>query len=125
LLQPQIMLPDHPIMEPRMEKWTSFSPRLGGGHARYFHFDEGFFSWWKKKIPMIEDFPYSSVDFRGSNDLVLPEGARWDVSGTHDLMLNFFLFYIYIYFLVYKGFLIKIYLLTQIRDRYDQMDYRY
>jgi hypothetical protein len=28
---------------------------------------------------VIEDFPYVGVDFRGSVDLVLPEGTQWDV----------------------------------------------
>jgi hypothetical protein len=42
------------------------------------------------------------VDFRGSVDLVLPEGIEWDVSGTKLNLVMYFLFYILYYFYVYK-----------------------
>jgi hypothetical protein len=58
----------------------SFLARLGVGHL-VFSFDVDFFDWWKKQLPMIEDFPYAGMDFWGSTDLVLPQGAQWDASG--------------------------------------------
>jgi hypothetical protein len=44
-----------------------------------------------------QGFPICWVDFRGSVDLVLPEGIHWDASGTkdHNLVTIFFLFFIF------------------------------
>jgi len=39
-----------------------------------FKFMADFFAWWRRKLIVIEDFPYAGVDFWGSVDLVLPEG---------------------------------------------------
>jgi hypothetical protein len=80
-MQPQVSLIEHHVSEPRMERWTSLSPRLGN-EPSYFTFTAGFFTWWKRQIVMVEDYPYVGVDFRGSVDLVLPEGAQWDASGN-------------------------------------------
>ena len=44
-------------------------------------FDAIFFEWWDSQIPMIEDYPYVGMDFRGDEDLVLPVGAHWDQLG--------------------------------------------
>ena len=45
---------------------------------------------------VIEDFSYVGVEFRGSTNLVLPEGIQWDALGTkdHNLVTIFFFFYI-------------------------------
>jgi hypothetical protein len=51
-----------------------------GGGPQIFSFDADFFTWWRDQIPMIEDFPYVRIDFRGDTDLVLLEGAQWDVT---------------------------------------------
>lgn len=48
--------------------------RLGGG-PQLLSFDVGFFEWRESQIPMIEDFPYVGVDFRGDEDLILLVGA--------------------------------------------------
>jgi hypothetical protein len=39
-----------------------------------FRFTTDFFAWWRRKLVVIEDFLYAGVDFKGSADLVLPEG---------------------------------------------------
>jgi hypothetical protein len=57
-----------------------FVPEIGDRLRVQVHAD--FFAWWRRKLIVIEDFPYARVDFRGSVDLVLPEGIDWDVSGT-------------------------------------------
>jgi len=36
---------------------------------------------------MIEDYPYAGMDFQGDLDLVLPEGAHWDISGIFFMFL--------------------------------------
>jgi hypothetical protein len=63
----------HPVAEPRMERWTSLSPRLVN-EPLTFRFTADFFRWWMRWLVVIEDFPYVGVDFRGSVDLVLPKG---------------------------------------------------
>jgi len=79
-MQPQVALIENLLSEPRMEWWTSLSPQLGN-EPLSFTFTDGFFIWWKRKMVMVEEYPYVRVDFRGSADLVLPEGAQWDASG--------------------------------------------
>ena len=78
-MQPQIMLAVRPVDEPRMERWTSLSMRLVSESE--FHFTGDFFAWLRRQYLWIEDFPYANVDFRGSMDLILPEGEEWDESG--------------------------------------------
>jgi hypothetical protein len=78
-MQPQIALAVRPVGEPRMERWTSLSPRLGPDSE--FRFTGDFFAWLRCQLIVIEDFPYAGVDFWGSMDLVLPEGEDWDASG--------------------------------------------
>jgi hypothetical protein len=78
-MQPQIALAVRPVDEPRMERWTSLSPRLVSESE--FHFTGDFFAWLRRQYLWIEDFPYAEVDFRGSMDLIFPAGEDWDVSG--------------------------------------------
>jgi hypothetical protein len=78
-MQPQIALAVRPVGEPHMEHWTSLSPRLGTESE--FRFTGDFFAWLRCQLIVIEDFPYTGVDFRGSMDLVLPDGMDWDASG--------------------------------------------
>jgi hypothetical protein len=73
-MQPQIALPVRPAREPRMERWTNLSPRLGPDSE--FKFTNDFFTWLRRQLIVIEDFPYAVVYFRGSMDLVLPEDER-------------------------------------------------
>jgi hypothetical protein len=47
---------------------------------------------------VIEDFPYVGVDFRGSADLVLPEGIQWDASSMKDHnLVTIFFFFLYVF----------------------------
>jgi hypothetical protein len=78
-MQPQIALAVRPVGEPRMERWTSLSPRLGPDSK--FKFTSDFFTWLRCQLIVIEDFPYTGVDFQGNMELVLPEGEDWDASG--------------------------------------------
>jgi hypothetical protein len=85
-MQPQITLVVRPVGEPRMERWTSLSPRLGTDSE--FKFTGDFFAWLRRQLIVIEDFPYAGVDFRGSMDLVLPDGIDWDASGMKPKTLS-------------------------------------
>jgi hypothetical protein len=97
-MQPQISLAVRPVGEPRMECWTSLSPRLGTDSE--FIFTDEFFAWLRRQLIVIEDFPYVEVDFRGIMDLVLLDGMDWDSSGEKrkESCQVFFDFKFYIYF---------------------------
>ena len=96
-MQPQIALAIQPVDEPRMERWTSLSPRLFSESE--FHFTGDFFAWLRWQYLWIEDFPYADVDFCGSMDLIFSEGEDWDESGKRlSHTLSSFLFLMYMYF---------------------------
>jgi hypothetical protein len=77
-----------------MERWTRLSPRFGNEPSS-FGFTNNVFTWWRRKLVVIEDFQYARVDFRGSAYLVLPECKQWEVSGTKDHnLVTIFLFFI-------------------------------
>jgi hypothetical protein len=85
-----------------MERCTSLSSRLGNEPST-FRFTTDFFTWWRRQLVVIEDFPYAGVYFRGSANLVLPEGIEWDVLGTKlNLVMYFYSFIFYIVFYVYN-----------------------
>ena len=56
-------------------------------------YDDDFYSWWERKVPALEQFPYAGLDFQGDPDLVLPPGGAWGEMG------KYFLFFIIIKFL--------------------------
>jgi hypothetical protein len=103
-MQPQIALAVRPVDEPRMERWTSLSPRLVSESE--FRFTGDFFAWLRRQFLWIEDFPYADVDFRRSMDLILPEGEDWDESGKRLSRIlspvSFYVFWCIIFFLVCK-----------------------
>lgn len=74
LMRPQVPYPKP--TKPRMKRWTDLSARLGGG-PHVFAFGVGFFHWWADQIIMVDNYPYAGMDFRGDNDLALPEGEMW------------------------------------------------
>jgi hypothetical protein len=77
-----------------MEWWRSLSPRFGN-ESPTFQFTADFSTWWRMHLVVIEDFSYVGVEFRGSGDLVLPEGTQCDASGMKDHnLLTIVLFFI-------------------------------
>jgi hypothetical protein len=56
-MQPQIALVVRPVGEPRMERWTSLSPRLV--EKSEFRFTGDFFSWMRRQYLWIEEFPWT------------------------------------------------------------------
>ena len=44
-------------------------------------FSTAFFSWLDRQHIVIEEHPYSGMDFRGDPDLILPVGAQWGAIG--------------------------------------------
>jgi hypothetical protein len=114
-MQQHVAFITRPAIEPRMEWWTTISPRLGN-EPLAFRFSANFFAWWRRQLVVIEDFPYVGVDFRGSANLVLPKGIHRDASGTkyHNLVTIFYLFF-YIFLVVRRG--IEVILLSSCKDR--------
>ena len=56
-------------------------------------YDDDFYVWWGQQLPALEQFPYTSLEFRGDNDLVLPPGGMWgELSIFHFMFLNFYKF---------------------------------
>jgi hypothetical protein len=74
------------VDEPRMEHWTSLSPRLGTNSE--FKFIGDFFAWLRCQLIVIEDFLYAGVYFWGSMELVLLDGMDWDVLGMKPKTLS-------------------------------------
>jgi hypothetical protein len=106
-MKPHISLMARPTAEPRMERWTSLSPRLGTDSE--FKFMDDFFALWRRRLIVIEDFPYAEVDFLGSVDLVIPEGIDWDESSTKpNLVMCFFILKFILFLCVQRGVLIDV-----------------
>jgi hypothetical protein len=86
-----------PATDPHMERCTILSLRLGN-EPSVFRFTIDFFAWWRRQLVVIEDFLYVGVEFRGSADLVLLEGTKWDASGTKDhnlVKMYFFICFVF------------------------------
>ena len=76
----------HPC-QPRLSRWGDIFLRHGGGDVVQSMYDDDFYSWWERQVPVLEQFPYAGLDFRGDPDLVLPPGGAWGEMGK-----SFFIF---------------------------------
>lgn len=88
LLQPHIALPARVPTEPRLVLWSSLAERLRG--VQTLKFDAPFLAWLNRQMMMIEDYPYTGMDYQGDPELALPLGENWDDSG-----MCFFVFVIF------------------------------
>ena len=64
-------------------------------------YDDDFYIWWERQLPVLEQFPYAGMDFRGDPDLVLPPGGAWGELGKQffnkfKIFINFKMIDIYI-----------------------------
>jgi hypothetical protein len=100
-MQPHVAMVASPMTEPHMERWNSISPRSENDPST-FKFTTNLFSWWRRQLVVIKDFPYAGVYFRGIVDLVLPEGIQWDASGMeyYNLVTIFFFLFFYMFLVV-------------------------
>jgi hypothetical protein len=46
---------------------------LGGGQL-FNSYDDGFFAWWERQTPFIEDHPYNEIKFSQDPDVIIPLG---------------------------------------------------
>lgn len=51
-------------------------PRIAG--EQQMSYKPAFFSWLRRQLIVVEDWPYSGTDFRGDPDMPLPEGEDYD-----------------------------------------------
>jgi hypothetical protein len=77
---------------------------MTGGGRTIEAFDDKFFSWWVRQIPVIEDYPYAGIDFSRDPEIpVPPDEERGEMGKLVFFFLNLFnflcCFYIYHFFL--------------------------
>jgi len=51
---------------------------IGGEHMSY---KPAFFSWLRRQLIIVEDWPYNGTDFCRDLDMLLPEGEDYDDGG--------------------------------------------
>jgi hypothetical protein len=56
-------------------RWEVLLPRQGGGRTQEA-FDDKFFDWWARQIPVIEDYPYARISFLRDPDMPMPPGEE-------------------------------------------------
>jgi len=83
--------------EPKLIRWVSVMARHPDEGATFVRFSDSYFHWLEDQVFAVQDFPYAGMDFRGSPDMVLPQGEQWDDRGT--LFFTSFLNYVIFCFL--------------------------
>jgi hypothetical protein len=69
-------------------RWATLLPRQGGGRTNE-SFDDEFFSWLSRQIPVIEDYPYAVIDFSRDPEIHVPLGEE---KGKMGKFASFFFF---------------------------------
>ena len=85
--------------EPKLIRWVAVMARHPDEGAAVVRFSDSYFDWLEGQRFVIQYFPYAGMDFRGSPDMVLPQGEQWDDRGTFiftSFLVMYFLFFIYI-----------------------------
>jgi hypothetical protein len=60
---------------PTICRWEALFPRQGGRRTIYA-FDNKFFYWWARKIPVIKDYPYAGIKFSRDSNMPVPPGEE-------------------------------------------------
>jgi hypothetical protein len=79
-------------------RWAVLLPRQGGGRTQEA-FDDKFFDWWARQIPVIEDYPYAGISFLRDPDMPVPPGEERGEIGNIFFEVIKFLIFIYILFM--------------------------
>jgi hypothetical protein len=58
-----------------MCRWAVLLPQQGGRRTNE-SFDDDFFAWFSRQIPVIEDYPYARIDFLRDLEIPLPLGEE-------------------------------------------------
>jgi hypothetical protein len=70
-LSPRETVRGHIASSPAVNRWAVLFPREGGG-ITIEAFDDKFFHWWSRQIPVIEDYPYAGIMFSRDPDMGVP-----------------------------------------------------
>jgi hypothetical protein len=75
----------------RMLRWCNFMARHVAGPI--IKYNDSFFNWLQPWMLIIDDYAYTSLDFRGDPDLALPKNDQWGELGNKYTFypFNFFL----------------------------------
>jgi hypothetical protein len=66
-----------------VSRWEALLPRQGGGRT-IEAFDDKFFDWWARQIPVIEDYPYAGINFTRDPDMpVPPDEERGEIGNIY------------------------------------------
>jgi hypothetical protein len=74
-LSPRETVRGHIASFPAVSRWAVLLPRQGGGRT-VEAFDDKFFDWWARQIPVIEDYPYAGISFLRDPDMPVPPWRR-------------------------------------------------
>jgi hypothetical protein len=70
---PRVVVRGHQASLPAVCRWAVLLPRQGGGRTNE-SFDDDFFAWLSRQIPVIEDYPYAGIDFSRDPEIPVPPG---------------------------------------------------
>jgi hypothetical protein len=68
-------------------------PRQGGGRTNE-SFDDDFFAWLSRQIPVIEDYPYAGIDFSRDPEIPVPPGEERGEMGKFTSLFFVFFFFV-------------------------------
>jgi hypothetical protein len=88
---PRMTVRGHLASFPAVCRWAALLPRQGGGRT-VESFNDDFFAWLSRQIPMIEDYPYAGIDFSRDPEMPVPPGEALGEIGKSPLVLFFVLF---------------------------------
>ena len=74
-------VPLHGVRDSAQRRWADAMRKLGGGRVAN-PYPAGFFSWWRRQIVAIDDYPYVGIDFWGDPDMPLPPGSAYGNIGN-------------------------------------------
>ena len=98
-ISPRVEIAPHGVRDLAQRCWENVMRRLGGGRVAN-PYPADFFSWWRRQIVTIDDYPYAGVEFCGDPDMPLPLGAAYADIGKES-QTHFLSFLSYLIFLVF------------------------
>jgi hypothetical protein len=87
---PREVVRGHQASLPAICRWAVLLPQQGGGRINE-SFDDDFFSWLSRKIPVIEDYPYVRINFSRDPEIPVPPSEERGEMGKFSSFV-FFLF---------------------------------
>jgi hypothetical protein len=94
-LSPRETVRGHVASFPSVIRWVALLPRQGGGRT-IEAFDDKFFHWWARHIPVIEDYPYAGINFTRDTDMLVPPSEeRGEIGNIYFKVYLIFNFHIY------------------------------